>query len=395
MATPEVIRFHQMNAADERRRVMLRIQNGTKAANPTAIGYRRTHRSFNGIKTTNGAGNTLFFVNKSDTNAPFASEMIGGVIKDFRAAKKLLAQRAVSSSNIRLAAEGAPPIESPLLELSEVESRSLELNNLLQQLQDAVDAGEITSALIPDLKNILRLFTALLPTFKVSELVDFRQFFGDQIRVLVTQEAEGEISASEGQVLRFLTKLSDVIKEFAPSADDTPEEKAIRARAIVRKVFKVDVGKLRPVRAVEEAGAAEAGAAEADAGDAAGVGAAEADAAVAPVDFAAAIDAEEPAVRARVGLVLKDRATALLRTLVRDKNKATLVELYDRTIGAANVRGETPGNIKNRIVARLGRGNVADTYRVLVRMGVPELYEDIADVLAAARAGPAGAAGVE
>ena len=252
MASPAAAAFHAEKMAAEKRRVAIRIENGTKASTPATIGYRRQHRSFNGIDTNPlGSGATLFFVNPDDTHKPFAGELTGGVIKDFRLAKKLLDQRARTSTNIDLIKEGQEPTPSPLLELDAVESRSLELNNQLQQLQDAVDAGEITSSLVPELKNILRLFVALIPTFTGAQLADFQEFFGNMINTLEDKAAQEHqpvaaaagavgrvgLTASENQVYLFLRNLFEFIKEFAPSVDLPRNEKEIRARAIVKKVF--------------------------------------------------------------------------------------------------------------------------------------------------------------
>ena len=118
---------------DERRRVMLRIANGTKASSPQIISQRRQNPQYKGLPdNSTGSRTTTFFNTTNQRDLPFA-QMTGGVLKDFKFAKALLDQRAKSSAALDALREGIPPTESPILELSDVESRSLELNNLLQQ----------------------------------------------------------------------------------------------------------------------------------------------------------------------------------------------------------------------------------------------------------------------
>lgn len=255
MASPAASAFHAEKMAAGKRSVAIRIENGTKATTPRVISYHRQHRAFNGIPTNPlGSGARLFFVNNDETHKPFASEMTGGVITDFRLAKKLLDQRARSSANIDLREEGLEPNPSPLLELDAVESRSLELNNQLQQLQDAVEAGEITSSLVPELKNTLRLFVALIPTFSGKQLADFQEFFGNMINILEDKAAQEHqpvqygaaaaaaggrvgLTPSENQVYLFVRNLYEFIRQFASSVDLPRSEKEVIARAIVKKVF--------------------------------------------------------------------------------------------------------------------------------------------------------------
>jgi hypothetical protein len=281
MASPAASAFHAEKMAAGKRSVAIRIENGTKATTPRVISYHRQHRAFNGIPTNPlSSGARLFFVNNDETHKPFASEMKGGVIQDFRLAKKLLDQRARSSANIDLASQGLEPNPSPLLELDAVESRSLELNNQLQQLQDAVEAGEITSSLVPELKNTLRLFVALIPTFTGKQLADFQEFFGNMINILEDKAAQEHqpvqygaaaaaaggrvgLTPSENQVYLFIRNLYEFIRQFAPSVDLPRSEKEIVARAIVKKVFGIrlprdDPDVVIPPEPAEPAGAAPA-----------------------------------------------------------------------------------------------------------------------------------------
>ena len=379
MASPAAQEFHRQKMAAERHSVSLRIANGLKSDNPRQIGYRRQHRSFNGIATNpSTAGANLFFVNADETHKPF-STMRGGVIRDFRSAKQLLAQRATSSANIDLEKAGQEPIPSPTLALTDVESRTLELNNLLQSLQDAVDAGEVNSAMIPDLKNILRLFVALLPTFTEGEIADFQQFFNDQIQVLDTKYEEETLSASESQVRNFLRKLHSVIRRFAPDVNRPANEKAIRARDIIQQVFKLEFGKLQAEPLEEE----EAEPAPEEAGAAARAEVEEVDeegpVAGPPADiveaFGLAVNA--PANRGRLGAVygeLNTLFTQITEQLKRDKNKAGMVALY-RAVRSRPVKGiadEEITKIKQRTLSGYREKGPVERFRILNRVA-PEV----------------------
>ena len=136
MASAAVLAFHAANQADERRRVALRIANGTKASSPQIISARHQDPSFKGLPdNSTGSRNAPFFVNTNQRGHPFDG-IVGGVIKDYRFARELLDRRAKSSAELQALKEGMPlqpETPGPLLSLSPEDSRSLELNQLLQQ----------------------------------------------------------------------------------------------------------------------------------------------------------------------------------------------------------------------------------------------------------------------
>jgi hypothetical protein len=245
MATPAVHGFHAANMEDERRRVMLRIANGTKASSPKVISYRRQHPDYKGmVDNSTGSRTSTFFNTTNQRDLPFA-QMTGGVLKNFKFAKALLDQRAKSSAELDALREGVPPTESPLLELSEVESRSLELNNLIQQLQDFVEVGDVPSSFVIELKNILRLYVALMPTFTQQQLADFQEMFNELYDDLdnILQEDPDDKSAS--QTARFINQLFDLTREFARYATSTIEEKKLAAAEILKRIFKLTAKGLR------------------------------------------------------------------------------------------------------------------------------------------------------
>ena len=245
MATPAVHGFHKANMEDERRRVMLRIANGTKASSPKIISQRRQHPQYKGmVDNSTGSRTSPFFNNTNQRDCPFAS-LTGGVIKDYKFARALLDQRAKSSAELDALREGMPPAESPLLELSDVESRSLELNNFLQQLQDFVEVGDVPSSFVPDLKNILRLYIALIPTFTQDQISEFMDVFNDLVGQLDDLLDDSPNNKANQQTREFIDKLFNFTREFARFANEPLNEKKLAAAEILKRVFKISFKGLR------------------------------------------------------------------------------------------------------------------------------------------------------
>jgi hypothetical protein len=288
MASAAVIAFHNANMADEKRRVALRIANGTKGSSPQIISYRHSHPSFKGLPhNSTGSRNAPFFVNTNQRGHPFDG-IVGGVIKDYRFARELLDQRARSTNELAALKEGIPvPPATPsaMLTLSPEDSRVLELNQLLQTIQDIVEANALESlgaTISSDLKSILRLFVALLPSFSESDLGDFTQYFEElviQLDAAADNAPTPQSRAAVGQTRTFFTNLLSLIRGFMATSrrTDTGEvitesnmtktdrEKASLIRALVRQIFKTDISRLKQARAepvprrVAEVAAAEEG----------------------------------------------------------------------------------------------------------------------------------------
>lgn len=255
MADDRARKFHAESVATARRDILNRISYGTKGSTPATISKHRLHPDFKGIPTTNPSGASPFFVNRAMPGfSAGAGYMTGGVLKDFRYAQSILKRRARDTTNIDLAKEGQPPLESPLLQLSEVESRSLELNNLLQQTQDAVEAGDVTAQTASDLKNILRLYVALLPTFTGANLAEFDRFFEEIVLTQTEKQDADRASAADKAVREFFIKLMEVNKGAARVVERSVPEKVAAAKALLARIFKTGYGKLgaaADVRAVE------------------------------------------------------------------------------------------------------------------------------------------------
>lgn len=194
MATPAVQQFHNDNMRQERERVLLRIANGTKASSPQIISFRQSHPTYRGVPDNSLGSKTMpFFASKDESQCPLEDKlrMRGGVLHT-KAGKEygyeILKRRARDDINQRAAAEGLPPTPAPLTELSEEESKSLELDQLLNALSDAIATGDIRA--INQSINVTllpRLMVALAPTFSGAKLGALESFISNMWDKLVTQ----------------------------------------------------------------------------------------------------------------------------------------------------------------------------------------------------------------
>ena len=194
MATPAVQQFHNDNMRQERERVLLRIANGTKASSPKVIGVRQSHPTYKGLPDNSTGSKTMpFFANKDESHCPIEEKirMRGGVLHT-KAGKEygyeILKRRARDDINQRAAVEGLPPTPAPLTELSEEEQKSLELDQLLNALDDAIETGDVRA--INQAINITllpRLLVALAPTFSGNKLGSLESFIGSMKGKLLAQ----------------------------------------------------------------------------------------------------------------------------------------------------------------------------------------------------------------
>lgn len=244
MASPAVIEFHNQIMAQERARVALRIAQGTKASSPNLLSARWRKHDFKGLPDNSvGSKNLPFFLNPNQSDKVLeAKSLTGGVLRDYKYAKYILNRRARDTTALDMEKEGIEPPAQPLLELSDEESRGLELNNLLQTLQDAIELGDVAdvSATIPELKNILRLFVSLIPTFTDQQLTEFMRFFQGMVEDLnaiiddTNQRREPLV-----QTRNFIQKLWEFVKEFIPFSNRSRADKDAKAKSLLKEIFKL------------------------------------------------------------------------------------------------------------------------------------------------------------
>jgi hypothetical protein len=243
--------------AQERARVLDRIAYGTKASSPQIINARRLNplfysnplpdnssgsknRPIGAAKDESGRPDANMLVAMAQGHAHFPHEgmphggMRGGVLRNYKYAKMILERRGRDSEDINLASQGLPPVPGPLLELSDVESRKLELDTLITSLGDAIEVGDVTQLTVGELKNIPRLMVALAPTFTESDIVSLiRQFeeMVESLEVSATRSAQRIIDYFQDKVLVFLKATLQLVNL-------QPQDKDRAIRQMVKELFK-------------------------------------------------------------------------------------------------------------------------------------------------------------
>lgn len=197
---------------------MLRIANGTKATSPDILMARRLEPLYyaNPLPdNSTGSKNRPFFENKDESGRPNAMEQVaakqtmqGGVLKNYAYAKKVLAQRARDTTNQDLQKEGLPPVPSETLQLDPTESMNMELSNLIQALQNAIQDQTLDTLTVNEIKNIPRLIVALSPTYTQDDVATLLDIIGEM------QESLQDATAKSGPRDRLLAFLSEQLEPY-------------------------------------------------------------------------------------------------------------------------------------------------------------------------------------
>lgn len=249
--------WHNQLMAQERARVLDRIAYGTKSSSPQIVNARRLNplfysnplpdnssgsknRPIGATKDESGRPDANMIVAMAQGQAHFPHEgmphggMRGGVLRNYKYAKMILERRGRDSEDINLSSQGLPPVPGPLLELSDVESRKLELDTLITSLNDAIEVGDITQLTVGELKNIPRLMVALAPVFTENDIVSLIRQFEEMIESLevsATRAAQRIIDYFQEKVLVFLKALLHIVNL-------QPQDKDLAVRQMVKEVFK-------------------------------------------------------------------------------------------------------------------------------------------------------------
>jgi hypothetical protein len=230
MASPAVIAFHNEQMAQERERVRLRIANGTKASSNLVIGRRMQNPSYKGLPD-NSTGSKIrpFFAMKDESHVPLEQKvaMRGGVLSTdagMKFARAILRRRAEDTTNIDRMKEELPPVPPKLLELDEAESKSLELNTILDAVSDAADAGAVYGLPIGEISKIPRLFISLAPTFSEPQITDLITTIED---IVATLERNTPLGRSNKGPVRIADE-EDAANQVSSTRVIVPLERSIR-----------------------------------------------------------------------------------------------------------------------------------------------------------------------
>lgn len=225
MASEVAHEFHRQKMAESRARVSLRIEQGTKGSSPDVRSFRRENPlNFSNPLPDNSSGSKIrpFQCSKDESGRPTPMEIVlanqmkasltGGVLRDFRYARKILGQRASDTANIALESQGLPPVASPIATLSESDSRTLELNSVLQAIANQINSGRVSDLTLNELRNLPRLLIAVLPSMSPPEAVELLQFIDDDIiNELRNAEVDAEVRLSD-----YFENVREFIREVIP-----------------------------------------------------------------------------------------------------------------------------------------------------------------------------------
>lgn len=237
------IGFHAGSHSIQQNQINERIRMGTMASNPKGLANRvLSFQIKQGYPKDSTGPRILPFLSGFDQSyKPFRTSVqsnpLTGGIKDFAYAQHILKQRYDDLKNQEAIQEGMPPTVPETLNLTEVESASLELDNLLTALDNSIEIGTISQIDVSDLKNIFRLIVKLSTTFDENRFAQLIEYMQDLVPGLEKQENDGVQAAS--LVLQFVMNMIGFLSEMITVANRQLPERKLAARALIDKYFKL------------------------------------------------------------------------------------------------------------------------------------------------------------
>jgi hypothetical protein len=217
-----------------------RIRMGTMASSPQALAKRVLEYQIKQPYPKNSTGSRIIpFESLFDQSWKPLTTAVEGGVKDFRYAQHILKQRFDDLKNQELEKQGMPPVMPETLQLTEVESSSLELDNLLTALDDAIVIGNVGSFEVNDLKNIVRLIVRLSPSFDEDRLAQLIQYFRDLVTPLEENLERGTPQTTV--VLEYVRRILQFLERMmgAVNMGDRERQLAARAGLDIFKLFKI------------------------------------------------------------------------------------------------------------------------------------------------------------
>lgn len=235
--------FHAGSRAIHQAQLNQRLQMGTKASTPQLLADRVTaYQIKQGYPKDSTGPRILPFLSVFDQSyKPFRTSVqpnpMSGGLKDFQYAQHILKQRYDDFKNQEAVQEGMPITVPETLNLTDLESSSLELDNLLTALDNSIEIGTVSQIDVSDLKNIFRLIVKLSTTFDETRFAQLIEYMGDLIPGLEKQENDGVQAAS--LVMAFVMNMVGFLKEMVVVANRQLPERKLAARALIDKYFKL------------------------------------------------------------------------------------------------------------------------------------------------------------
>lgn len=242
--------FHNKQMEEARQNIRLRLELGTKSGSPKQLDKKRLKPLYySNPLPDNSSGSKIrpFQTSKDESGRPTPMEMVlanqkrnkgmrGGVIKDFRVARRLLDRRAEDVRNMELEAEGLPRQESAPVILTTDDSLALELNNVLSTLQKSISSGLFDRITLQELKNVPRLLLNVLPSYTPTDVNELIQFIDDDIITELINKPGGPTDISD-TLEKFFDKVRNFLRKIIPFMASDLQTKSTAIRRIGLEAF--------------------------------------------------------------------------------------------------------------------------------------------------------------
>lgn len=250
MARPEILKFHKLQKEDELYRAGVRFQYGTSTTGQKNLQNRIQNFDIFTLKMPpNPKGGVEPFPNSINqlNNLSFS----GGIRtqEGSKIISKRLKDRAYQSEQLNALKAGFELDDKPIPILTPLESASLELNNLLNALNDAIDNETFGDFEVRDLPKIQRLFLQVSPYLTADELNELLQIIVNNklqfVEIFLPRsEDQRQLSKKELANARIINKfnntLMEQVKKMITVSNKSVKDKILVVRSLA-KGLKVEI----------------------------------------------------------------------------------------------------------------------------------------------------------
>jgi hypothetical protein len=219
--------------------------------------------SFKGLPdNSTGSRNQPFFAAKDESGISLEDKVAlrGGVLRTKvgqQYAQSVLRRRARNVIARDERVEGLEPLPPPIQELTDDESRSLELNTLLTSIDNAVETGAVSTLTLAELKNIPRLIISLVQSESITpaRIAELIRYLDDLIRnvseladpaLRAGEDQDDEINNRDGReqknaqvVATYLSNLRSFLVDIEKVIGYDPRTRASSVIALAKEYFRL------------------------------------------------------------------------------------------------------------------------------------------------------------
>lgn len=260
--------FHERQADEMRKNIQLRIKAGTKSGSPLQLNKKRLEPLYySNPLPDNSSGSKIrpFQTSKDESGRPNAMEMVlanqmaarknqvvkrGGVLTDYRTARRLLDRRAEDVRNIEREDEGLPRVAGQPVILTADDTSSLQLNNLLTTLQGLISTGSFDNTILQRINLLPPLLFNVLPSYSMSDITELLDFIDDDIILELRNKVGGKTSISN-ILMDFFQNVRVFLQRISPFMRLDLQTKSTAIRRIGLEMFGRRRATARPLPRME------------------------------------------------------------------------------------------------------------------------------------------------